>query len=446
MAGLRSALWHSEPVATSPSVRVVVVHYGSADLTIRCIEALAKTRWPSDLLDVVVVDNGGDASLRPRLHAVAPRTRVVGDGTNLGFAGGCNVGLRDLGATSRAALINPDAVVEPDWVERLNAAIDAPSIGAASPKLVFSDRYQELQLEVDARQRRLMDPRRLGVRVLGVTDIDDQPLAVHYASGFFGPEGPEPDGVAFQWTTDRARLLLPVAPRALPGGLGRVRVRLGAGEPTAVSFGSGDAQLAVVAGPGHSVFDVPIASPPTDIVNNVGNVLLPDGSGADRGYLEPDDGRYSHPELIEAWCGGAVLFTSDYLRDVGLFDERYFLYYEDLDLAVRGARRGWQYVFVPSVVVRHDHSAIAVDGSAFADHYKERNRLLFAVRNLPPTAAARIVIRYLLSTLSYVRRDVLSPITQGHRPRLISVRRRIGSFLAFCRVAPAMFRARKDVS
>ena len=37
-----------------------------------------------------------------------------------------------------------------------------------------------------------------------------------------------------------------------------------------------------------------------------------------------------------AWCGGAVLLRPTYLDEVGLFDERLFLYYEDTDLSWRG--------------------------------------------------------------------------------------------------------------
>ena len=48
-----------------------------------------------------------------------------------------------------------------------------------------------------------------------------------------------------------------------------------------------------------------------------------------------------------AWCGGGVLLRPRYLADVGLFDERFFLYYEDTDLSWRGRSRGWRYRYVP---------------------------------------------------------------------------------------------------
>ncbi len=52
-----------------------------------------------------------------------------------------------------------------------------------------------------------------------------------------------------------------------------------------------------------------------------------------------------------------------YLDDVGTFDERFFLYYEDTDLSWRGQLRGWRYVYAPGAVVRHHHASSAGVGS-----------------------------------------------------------------------------------
>ena len=52
------------------------------------------------------------------------------------------------------------------------------------------------------------------------------------------------------------------------------------------------------------------------------------------GFLEPDAGQYAWPEEVFAWCGGAALLSVRYLREVGIFDDRYFMYYEDTDLVV----------------------------------------------------------------------------------------------------------------
>jgi N-acetylglucosaminyl-diphospho-decaprenol L-rhamnosyltransferase len=188
--------------------------------------------------------------------------------------------------------------------------------------------------------------------------------------------------------------------------------------------------------------DVPLGGPPLTIVNNVGTDLVGGGYAADRGYLEPDDGRFDEPRDVFAWCGGAVLLRPRYLDDVGLFDERLFLYYEDVELAWRGRRHGWRYRYVPESTVRHLHAATSREGSALKRYYDERNRLLVVTRHAPARVALRAPLRFLLSTASYARRDILSPLLRGHRPRPGIVGQRIHAFIGYvARVVP-MLRAR----
>ena len=143
-------------------------------------------------------------------------------------------------------------------------------------------------------------------------------------------------------------------------------------------------------------------------MNNVGTHLVEDGYAADRGWLERDHGQYERAEDVFAWCGAAVLLRGDYLRDVGTFDERLFLYSEDVELAWRGLGRGWRHRYVPGSVVRHVHAATAQRSTRTAT-LKERNRLLVLVRHARPGVLARALLRYVLVTASYARRDLLDP-------------------------------------
>ncbi len=81
-----------------------------------------------------------------------------------------------------------------------------------------------------------------------------------------------------------------------------------------------------------------------------------------------------------AFTGGAVLFRAQFLQATGGFDESYFLYYEDVDLAYRGAAMGWAYRCVPASTVRHRVSASTSQLGDSARYLQERNRLRFAFR------------------------------------------------------------------
>jgi GT2 family glycosyltransferase len=168
-----------------------------------------------------------------------------------------------------------------------------------------------------------------------------------------------------------------------------------------------------------------------DTVNNAGNDVSRSGYGRDRGFGSTDLAAYATPCDVFAWCGAAVLLRPTYLADVGLFDERFFLYYEDTDLSWRGQLRGWRYRFVPASRVRHLHSASVGEGSDLHRYYSERNRLCMLVKNAPRSMAWRAVARFPLSTASYARAG------DGRAVRL-----RTRSFAGFLRLLPAMLRER----
>jgi N-acetylglucosaminyl-diphospho-decaprenol L-rhamnosyltransferase len=115
-------------------------------------------------------------------------------------------------------------------------------------------------------------------------------------------------------------------------------------------------------------------------VNSVGVVIGRDGAGTDIGYGEADGPQFADERTIESFTGGAVLFRAAFLANTGGFDESYFLYYEDLDLARRGADLGWTYRCVPASRVWHRVSASTSQLGDSARYLQERNRLRFAFR------------------------------------------------------------------
>jgi len=83
----------------------------------------------------------------------------------------------------------------------------------------------------------------------------------------------------------------------------------------------------------------------------------PDIAG-DIGFGLLNTNQYSdHSQNAAAWCGAGVVLSRSFLQITGGFDERFFLYYEDTELAVRGANLGLAPVFVPELIIYHEHSA-----------------------------------------------------------------------------------------
>ena len=115
-----------------------------------------------------------------------------------------------------------------------------------------------------------------------------------------------------------------------------------------------------------------------------------DGAGTDigDGTLDVVVGA---PSEIARFTGGAVMFAPDFLRETGGFDERFFLYYEDVDLAARGAALGWSYRLVPASVVEHERSATTATDGDRTRYLQERNRLWHAFRHCDAATQARAV-------------------------------------------------------
>jgi GT2 family glycosyltransferase len=90
--------------------------------------------------------------------------------------------------------------------------------------------------------------------------------------------------------------------------------------------------------------------------------------------------------------GASMMLSRRFLEEVGLLDESYFLYFEELDLAMRGSRRGFRLAYSPESIVFHKGStATSVEGSrtALADYHFLRNRLRVTRKYRPvafPTA------------------------------------------------------------
>lgn len=165
-------------------------------------------------------------------------------------------------------------------------------------------------------------------------------------------------------------------------------------------------------------------------INNVGNELGPRWEPHDRGYGEPDDGRYDRAEDVWGWCGGGVLLRREYLDDVGLFDERLFMYAEDVDLAWRGARRGWRYRYEPTSVIRHLHRASSGgERTPLLDHLNRRNRLVVVTRHGGLRGAAIAWTRALGGIATAMITDGLAPLARGRRPDLAPLRRRVRAVL-----------------
>ncbi|MCX5901043.1 MAG: glycosyltransferase [Proteobacteria bacterium] len=120
-----------------------------------------------------------------------------------------------------------------------------------------------------------------------------------------------------------------------------------------------------------------------DIIDALGISMIDLQGPCPVGNEHPDGPQFTTCREIFGVCAGAALYRRTMLEQIGLFDEDFFAYYEDVDLALRACLRGWKALCVPEAIVYHGHSATLGKDSPFKTYLLERNRYYYIIKNVP---------------------------------------------------------------
>lgn len=99
-----------------------------------------------------------------------------------------------------------------------------------------------------------------------------------------------------------------------------------------------------------------------------------------RGVDEIDSGQYDTQEETDFVSGCAMLVSREVFEKVGLFNEDYFLYLEDLDFCQRVKEAGFKIIYAPQAKLWHKNAGSSSAGSPLHDYFFARNRLLFGMK------------------------------------------------------------------
>ena len=111
--------------------------------------------------------------------------------------------------------------------------------------------------------------------------------------------------------------------------------------------------------------------------------------------------RYQKPCRVFSACGGAALYRKSILEEIGVFDELFFAYYEDVDLSWRANNFGYKNVYCPTARCRHICGATtgAVRYNPFKSIQSGRNSILLPYKNQP---LGMLAVNFLPMTLGYL--------------------------------------------
>lgn len=167
-------------------------------------------------------------------------------------------------------------------------------------------------------------------------------------------------------------------------------------------------------------------------IYSAGQGLTMAASAYEIGKGELDGPTYSQAREVFGVCGAVCLLRRELFAELGGYDERYFAFYEDVDLNARARLAGWRFAYVPAAVASHvGHAAWSKQAaaSAFNVRLTVQNRASTAVKVL----SGRCLPWVLLAT---VRTLVASPFRRVSRAALAGT-------LAFLRLLPELIQERR---
>ncbi|MBU0694322.1 MAG: glycosyltransferase [Candidatus Omnitrophica bacterium] len=128
------------------------------------------------------------------------------------------------------------------------------------------------------------------------------------------------------------------------------------------------------------------------MIQNVGLYELPDFYWDERGAgKESGDTRYNSITEVNSICGASILYRKEALNQVGLLDEDFGIFGEDVDICMRLKEKGWKLVYVPSSVAYHKMHGSCDE--SFSRQAIEKNRLLLIAKYYPYKLAHSLVGR-----------------------------------------------------
>jgi GT2 family glycosyltransferase len=169
-------------------------------------------------------------------------------------------------------------------------------------------------------------------------------------------------------------------------------------------------------------------------LDDTGDFVWPSLLPYARGHGEPDTGQYDDEEQIFSPSGAAALWRADALAEIGLFDETFFAYYEDVDLGFRARLAGYECWYAPRAVVLHHRGGTSGDNE-FTLYHHARNRWLLLGKDAPAGLLARNLPRIVAGEATWWSRARQSgnfrPLLRAYRDalaasgRVLAERRRI---------------------
>lgn len=145
-------------------------------------------------------------------------------------------------------------------------------------------------------------------------------------------------------------------------------------------------------------------------LDSTGDIYTTWGLPYPRGRDEAAGNQYDESPWVFGASGGASLYRADMLRQIGLFDEDFFAYYEDVDISFRAQLAGWKARYEPNAKVCHATSTTGRKIPGFFTYQTIKNYPFIFWKNVPTRLLPVIAPRFALAYTIFVVKGLFNPV------------------------------------
>ena len=135
------------------------------------------------------------------------------------------------------------------------------------------------------------------------------------------------------------------------------------------------------------------------------------------------DDRDLREEEVFGATGGGSMYRAELFKNIGLFDEDFFAYYEDVDISFRAQLHGWKIIYTPKAIAYHEVGGTSRKIPGFTTYQTLKNTPLVWFKNLPftmwPTRVPRFYFLYLTFIAKALLRGQISEVIRSQLKLLI---------------------------
>ena len=165
-----------------------------------------------------------------------------------------------------------------------------------------------------------------------------------------------------------------------------------------LELGESDERIGIV-GPLVYHFDEP------NVIQSAGGLLDKNWESRHIGVNEVDRGQFDRPMRVDWISGCAIMVRREVVEQVGGLDERFFMYWEEIEWCIRAKKAGWKIMSVPGARLWHKGVQRNYNPRPVVTYYAARNRLLtLSIHHAPLRARVSAWFRYIRMLASWTVR------------------------------------------